>query len=138
MRQYLGHNPLGRLSVTILLMLMVVQATTGLVLAGTDLFYPPLGGWIAGKVAAPGVDPVMLVPYAPALYDAAAYAAMRSWRAPIVAIHGYVFYTLLVVAVIHLLGVVATELREGGNLVSAMLTGKKILKAPPADLEQMK
>ena len=132
-RQYLGHDPLGRLAVTLLLILMLMQAMTGLLLAGTDLFYPPLGGWIAGNVAAPGVDPATLVPYAPAMYDAAAYAEMRSWRAPVVAMHGYVFYALLVMAVIHLLGIVATEVRTGSNLVSAMVTGKKILKAPPAD-----
>ena len=47
---YLGHNPLGRLSVTAMLLLLAIQAITGLVLAGTDLFYPPSGigsrnGW---------------------------------------------------------------------------------------------
>ncbi len=41
--QYLGHNPLGRIAVTLLLFLLVTQAVTGLVLAGTDLFLPPFG-----------------------------------------------------------------------------------------------
>lgn len=132
-RQYVGHDPLGRLAVTMLLILMFMQAVSGLLLAGTDLFYPPIGSWIAGNVAAPGVDPATLVPYAPDMYDAAAYAEMRSWRAPVVAMHGYVFYAILVVAVIHLFGVVATEVRTGSNLISAMVTGKKVLKAPPAD-----
>ena len=45
--QYLGHNPLGRIAVTLLLLLLLTQAITGLVLAGTDLFYPPIGAWIA-------------------------------------------------------------------------------------------
>ena len=40
-RQYLGHNPIGRIAVTLLLLLLLSQALTGLVLAGTDLFYPP-------------------------------------------------------------------------------------------------
>src|SRR5690349_1849346 len=34
-RQYLGHNPLGRMAVTLLLLLLLVQAGTGLMLAGT-------------------------------------------------------------------------------------------------------
>ena len=34
---------------------------TGLVLAGTDLFYPPIGAWIADHIAAPNVDPTTLV-----------------------------------------------------------------------------
>ena len=60
----------------------MVQAVTGLVLAGTDLFYPPIGSWIASWVAAPGIDPATLVPYAPEMYDKAAYEAMRAFRNP--------------------------------------------------------
>ena len=130
--QYLGHNPLGRIAVTLLLVLLLTQMVTGLVLAGTDLFYPPFGGWFAGRVAAPGVDPGSLVPYSPALYDPEAYAAMRAVRAPFVRIHGYAFYALLVLAALHIAAVVATEVRGGGNLISAMFTGKKILRAPLA------
>jgi len=33
-------------------------------LAGTDLLYPPIGAWIAERIAAQGVDPAALVPYA--------------------------------------------------------------------------
>jgi cytochrome b len=131
--QYLGHNPLGRIAVTLLLMLLLTQVVTGLVLAGTDLFFPPFGAWIAGNVAAPGVDPGTLVPYAPETYDANAFAAMRAMRAPFVRIHEFTFYVLLVLVVAHVAAVVITEVRGGGNLVSAMFTGKKILRAPLAD-----
>lgn len=132
-RQYLGHNPLGRIAVTLLLLLLVVQAGTGLVLAGTDLFFPPFGSRIAAWVAAPSVDPVTLVPYAPAMYDPDAYAAMRSFRVPFVTVHEYGFYVLLAFALLHVVAVVVTELREGGNLLTAMVTGRKILSVPPAD-----
>jgi len=37
------------------------------------------------------------------------------------------------VIVIHITGVVVTELREGGGIVSAMFTGQKILDRKPAD-----
>ena len=132
-RQYIGHNPLGRIAVTLLLLMLLVQAISGLVLAGTDLFYPPIGSQIANWVAAPGVDPATLVPYAPAMYDEAAYEAMRAFRKPFITTHYYGFYVLLVFAIIHILAVVVTELREGGNLVSAMFTGKKTLSRPPSD-----
>jgi len=132
-RQYLGHNPLGRIAVTLLLFLLLVQAVTGLVLAGTDLFYPPIGWWIAGWVANPGVDPATLVPYAKEMYDEAAWEAMRAFRKPFITVHYYGFYVLLAFAVIHILAVVVTELREGGNLVSAMFSGNKVLSGPPAD-----
>ncbi len=132
-RPYLGHNPLGRIAVTLMLVLLLAQAVTGLVLAGTDLFYPPFGSFMAAWVAAPGVDPNLVVPYAPALYDADAYAAMREFRGPMVKIHYYVFYALVSFASLHIVAVVITELRGGGNLVSAMFTGKKVLVPPLAD-----
>lgn len=135
-RQYLGHNPLGRIAVTVLLLLLVTQATTGLILAGTDLFYPPVGSLIASWVAAPGVDPTTLVPYAATMYDNDAYAAMRSFRGPVITTHYYGFYVLLALAFIHIVAVVVTELREGGNLITAMFTGKKILSVPPADQKE--
>ena len=131
--QYLGHNPLGRIAVTLLLLLLVSQAVTGLVLAGTDLFYPPIGSWIAGWVAAPGIDPATLMPYAKDTYDETAYESMRGFRKPFITVHYYGFYVLLGFAFVHILAVVVTELREGGNLVSAMFSGKKILRGTPVD-----
>ncbi len=131
--QFLAHNPLGRVSITCLLLLMLIMAVTGLALAGTDLFYPPLGSWIASSVAAPGVDPATVVPYAPEMYDREAYASMRTLRAPIVRVHLYAFYALLVAIVLHIAGVVVAELRDEGNLVSAMFSGKKTLKDAPVD-----
>jgi cytochrome b len=132
-KQYVGHNPLGRIAVTLLIFLLLVQAVTGLVLAGTDLYYPPIGSWIANWIAAPGVDPATLVPYSKALYSEEAYQAMRAFRKPFITIHYYGFYTLLAFIVIHILAVVITELREGGNLVSAMFSGKKMLTRQPED-----
>ena len=36
---------------------------------------------------------------------------------------------------IHITGVIVTELREGGGIVSAMFTGRKVLdREPPDDL----
>jgi Ni/Fe-hydrogenase 1 B-type cytochrome subunit len=135
-RQYLGHNPLGRMAVSLLLLLLLTQAVTGLVLAGTDLFYPPIGGLIARGIAAPGVDPATLVPYAKEMYDGAAYDAMRAFRKPFIAIHEYNFFALIFFGVMHILAVILTEQREGGNLISAMFTGRKILSGPPPDQAQ--
>lgn len=132
-QQYLGHNPIGRLAVTILLVALAVQGVTGLILAGTDLFYPPLGAMIAERVAAPGVDPATLVPYAPELYDAGSYAAMRDLRKPVVTTHEYLFYGLLLLIFMHIVAVVLTELREGGTLISAMFTGRKLIRGRAAD-----
>lgn len=136
--QYAGHNPAGRLGVAVLFLLITVMAFTGLVLAGTDLFYPPLGHWLAQWVAAPGVDPATLKPYAPAMYDAASYESMRAFRKPFALVHLYGFYILLVVVVLHVAAVIVTELKEGGGIISAMFTGRKVLGGPPVDEERGK
>lgn len=133
--QYLGHNPIGRLSVAAMLLLMTAQAITGLVLTGTDLFYPPIGHWIAQWVAAPGVSPDSLVPYAPEMYNAAAYEAMRAFRKPIAVVHLYTFYTLTVIVILHVAAVIITELKEGGGIISAMFTGRKVISGRPVDEE---
>lgn len=133
--RYIGHNPAGRLAVALLLLLMLTQALTGLVLAGTDLFYPPFGSWVAQWVAAPDVAPDMLKPYAPEMYDTAAYESMRAVRKPIALLHLYSFYALLAVVVMHIAAVIVTELREGSSIISAMFTGRKIIGEHPADEE---
>jgi Ni/Fe-hydrogenase 1 B-type cytochrome subunit len=134
-QQYLGHNPVGRLSVSVMFLLIVVLAASGLVLSSTDLFYPPFGHWIAGWVAAPGVDPGTLVPYAPQMYDKTAFESMRTFRKPFAVVHLYGSYVLLVIVALHVAGVIVTEIREGGNLISATFTGRKIIAGRPADEE---
>ena len=134
--QYLGHNPVGRLGIAVLFLLLAIQVITGLVLAGTDLFYPPLGHWIAQWVAAPDVAPGSLVPYAPKMYDAAAYEGMRAFRKPFPLVHLYSFYVLVVVVVMHVAAVIITELREGGSIISAMITGRKIISGRPVDQDR--
>lgn len=132
---YLGHNPLGRLAVAVLLLLLASQAVTGLVLAGTDIFYPPLGSWIAHWVAAPGIAPAALLPYAPDLYDAAAWEEMRAFRKPFAVVHLYGFYALAVAIGVHVAAVIITDIRERGALISAMFTGRKVLEGTPVDGE---
>lgn len=130
---HLGHNPLGRLAIVALMIVLLSQAITGLILGGTDLYFPPFGSIIAGQVAAPGVDPATLVPNASELVDPVAYAAMREWRGPIVSLHLYAFYVLIGLVVLHVAGVVVAEVRERSGLVSAMFTGTKFIAGTPAD-----
>lgn len=132
-KHYLGHNPLGRISIVIMLVLLLVQAVTGLVLAGTDIFYPPLGSWIAEWIAPEGVDPGSLVPYAKDTYDSQAYQEMRAFRSPFLTTHLYAFYVLAAAIIVHIAAVVITEIQEGGTLVSAMFTGRKIVAGTPLD-----
>lgn len=132
---YAGHNPAGRLAVTFLFLLLLVQGVTGLVLAGTDIFYPPFGGWIAEWIAAAGVAPETLQPYAKETYDTARYEEMRALREPFITVHLYGFYVLAAMTVLHIAAVVITDIREKGNMISAMFTGRKIFRDPPRDVD---
>lgn len=132
---YLGHNPAGRLAIGLMFLLLLIQGVTGLVLAGTDIFYPPLGGWIAKWIAAPGVAPESLQPYAREMYDAGRYEEMRAFRKPFITVHLYGFYLLAVVIVLHIAAAVITDIREGGTIISAMFTGKKVIAGKPRDLD---
>jgi Ni/Fe-hydrogenase 1 B-type cytochrome subunit len=132
-QQYAGHNPAARIGITLVLLLLVIQAGAGLILAGTDLFWPPFGSWFAGWVAAPGVDPATVSPLASNTINQAAYQAMRAFRRPVVTIHLYTFFALSIVILAHLIAVIVTELYEGGSITSAMFTGRKMLNRPPRD-----
>lgn len=133
---YLGHNPLGRIAVTVLLIALTVQAVTGLVLAGTDIYYPPFGGMIAEWIAAPGVNPADILPYDRSLVDPEAYSEMRAFRGGYIQTHVNNFYIILSLVVMHIGAVVWTENRHGGSIVSAMFSGKKALKETPEDADK--
>ena len=134
-RPYIGHNPPGRLAVSALLLLLLVMATTGLIRAGTDIYYPPFGSLVAGYVAAPGTDPASLVPYDPTGTEAAKVERLKAFKGPFGLIHLYTAYTLMFLIAVHIFAVVVTEVREGGSLISAMFTGNKVLSGKPADDE---
>jgi len=135
-QHYAGHNPVARLMVSLLFALLITQATTGLILAGTDLYLPPFGHEIAEWVTGSGEDHSKLVDLQPgskAGVDPEGYKEMREFRKPFIATHVYVFYILVIAILLHITGVVVTELKEKSGLVSAMFTGKKVFKNKPVD-----
>lgn len=130
---YPGHSPLGKIGVSLLLLCMSLMAVTGLVLAGTDIYFPPLGHWVAQSIAAPGVDPASLVPYRPDLVDKAAYEAMRAWRSPFIEVHKFTFYTLLFLVPAHVTGVIIAEVSSRTSIVSAMISGRRFKRQANGD-----
>jgi len=136
--QYLGHNPLARLMVGFLFLLLATQATTGLVLAGTDLYLPPFGHEIAEWVTGSGEEHDKIKNLKPGSkddVDSEAYAEMRKFRKPFITTHVYSFYVLLVSIILHITAVVVVEVREKNGLISAMFTGNKIASKKPVDLD---
>ena len=132
---FLGHNPIARLMVALLFLLLSVQAISGLVLAGTDVYMPPFGNTIKEWIATDSTTIESVKPYSKTGVDEAAYKEMRDFRKPFITTHYYVFYILLAAIFLHLMGVVVTELKERNGLVSAMFTGKKVFVEKPFDAD---
>src|SRR5690606_27152387 len=116
-------------------LLLVVQGSTGLILAGTDVFMPPFGGAVREWVAGDTHEPALVRPYAPETVNADAWSEMRAFRAPVIDVHEFNFYIVLLLIGIHIAAAVVTEFREGGTVISAMFTGTKIHDGVPVDLD---
>ncbi|OIO61465.1 MAG: cytochrome B [Alphaproteobacteria bacterium CG_4_10_14_0_2_um_filter_63_37] len=135
--QYAGHNPMGKLMVAALFLVLFGMASTGLVLAGTDLYLPPYGGHFAAWVT--GGDPSLLAHLAPGSKEYVVptlYDEMRNFRKPFVEFHEEAFWVLLGLVAVHVGAVVVTEIRERSNLISAMFTGRKVLRGKPVDADK--
>lgn len=130
---YKGHNPAGKLMVFALLSLMLIQMISGLVIAGTDIYYPPFGKYFAESIAADKQNIEAIQPYSKVNVDEAAYKEMRAIRTPFITAHVYAFYGLIFLIPLHILGVIIAERRERTALVSAMITGYKHLPKDYSD-----
>jgi len=133
---YAGHNPIAKLMVSLLFAFLITQATTGLILAGTDLYLPPFGHEIAEWVMGSGEDHSKLSDLKPGSkegVDPEGYKEMREFRKPFITVHVYVFYMLVIAILLHIIAVIVTELKEKSGLVSAMFTGKKVFNKNPID-----
>jgi len=124
---YKGHNPAGKIMVFALLTLMSIQMVSGLVIAGTDIYYPPFGGYFAQSIAVDKDNMSSIKPYSKVNVDEKAYKAMREIRKPFITAHVYAFYGLIFLIPLHILGVIVAERRERSALVSAMFNGYKYL-----------
>jgi len=131
--QYIGHNPLGRLAVSFILLLLIIMMVSGLVRAGTDIYYPPFGSLVVDYIAEPGVDTDNILPYVAAGTDQDKVSSLKAFKRPFGKVHLYSSYVLMFMIVLHIFFVVRAEVKEGGSLISAMFTGKKILTKKPVD-----
>jgi len=132
---YKGHNPAAKVMITLLFIALITQAITGLVLAGTDIYYPPFGQTIKEWVVEDVNKIELLKAYSKENINKEKYAEMRDFRKPFITIHLYCFYILLIFIVLHISAIVITEIRERSGLISAMFTGRKVFPKKPVDTE---
>ena len=122
--------------VAFLFLLLSTQAITGLVLAGTDIYFPPFGQSISEWIAEDKDKLDEIKPYSKINVNPDSYKEMRDFRKPFITTHLYVFYTLLAAISLHIIGVVVSELKEKTGLISAMFTGIKTSSKTPVDNDE--
>ena len=99
-RYYLGHNPLGGVSVILMLASLLLQASTGL-FANDDIFTEgPLAKYVSGATSS-----------------------------LLTTIHRYNFYVLASLIAIHIAAVLFYLIVKRENLIGAMFTGRKRIPA---------
>jgi cytochrome b len=127
--RYLGHNPLGSVAVVLMMTLMTVLAVTGLILSEFGAVYVQVREWLSALgLGGPNVSSTLASPDGEQLR-----LELRALRWQVLSVHRYAFFALAAVVVVHVVAVVATEVREGGALISAMITGHKVLDGDPLD-----
>ncbi len=135
-QQYIGHNPAGKLSILLMYLVLVVMAGTGLVRAGTDIYFPPFGAVAASYVAEAGVDPSQIRPYDETGVNPEKYKALKTFKKPIGTVHIYLSYFLMFIVLLHVAAVVKAELSGSHGMASAMLSGRKRIAVTPEDADK--
>jgi Ni/Fe-hydrogenase 1 B-type cytochrome subunit len=131
---FIGHNPWGRLSILFFMILLISMMTTGLIRAGTDIYYPPFGDFAAQYVAAEGVSFSQIRPYDETGTDATKLAELQEIKRPFGTIHIYGAYVLWLLVLVHIVAVIRADADGQGTLISSMFSGKKYLPREPEDL----
>ncbi len=98
-RRYLGHNPAGGAMVVLLLISLVLTATSGIFLLGAEDHSGPFASFFQGG----------------------AYF----WAEALEEVHEFFANLTLLLVVVHIAGVVVESMIHHENLVKAMLTGLK-------------
>ncbi|QYJ69899.1 cytochrome b/b6 domain-containing protein [Shewanella sp. FJAT-51649] len=131
--QYLGHNPKGKFAVLAIMLLLVTIMITGLIRAGTDIYYPPLGSTVQSYLAAADVEPNSLKPYDATGVDTDKANAIKPMKGLAGEVHVYAVYLLMLLIVLHVFAVIYTEVKRQPGIISAMFSGKKLIQGQPKD-----
>lgn len=98
-RRYIGHNPAGGAMVILLMLSLLITATSGMLLFGAEEQAGPVAHWFAQSGSA--------------------------WADPLEDVHEFFANLTLLLVIIHVGGVIVESLIHRENLVSAMISGFK-------------
>lgn len=127
--RHIGHNPAGAAMIVALLISLAGTAGTGMALLAVEKGEGPLAGIIADDAPAAITDQASRrIGYDDDDHDEreehGEYGESEAGET-IEGLHSAFVYLTLVLAGLHVMGVVASSLAHGENLVRAMITGRK-------------
>lgn len=131
--QYVGHNPVGKLAVLIIMLTLTLILMTGLFRAGTDIYYPPFGNTVAAYLAEDGVDAVSIKPYDETGVNKHKLDEIKPYKGFAGTVHLYAVYFLLVLILLHVIAVIHAERKHQPGIISAMFSGEKRITGPTQD-----
>lgn len=107
--RFAGHSPLSRTIAGLLYLAFALNATTGIIRAGTDVYFPPLGPLVQRYVAHEGVAPSAITPGDDANVDRKRYAQVGRAKIPFGKVHIYGAFFIAGLALVHAVGAATTE-----------------------------
>ena len=125
-----GENAAGGYGITPVIAREFFDAGVDIITTGNHVWdQRELIGYIASEPRL--IRPLNLAPGTPGR----GMAEMRTVRSPIVEVHEFNFFVLLALIAIHVAAAIWAEFREGGAIITAMFTGRKIHEGEPVDAE---
>jgi len=119
--KYNGHTPETKIYATLMYFIIIIIVLTGLVRAGTDIYFPPFGKMAAEYVVRSGEDPKEIKPYDKQLVDEVKYEKLGNFKNPFGKIHLYSFYFFALLIILHVRSAVRAQLRGEAMMGSIFL-----------------
>lgn len=107
--KFAGRSPLSRMLAGLLFAAIFINALTGLVRAGTDVYFPPFGPFVQQYLAADGVRPAEVRPGDYSTIDAAKLKIVNRLKIPFGKIHIYGAFFIATLTLFHAIGAALTE-----------------------------
>jgi len=120
--KYKGHTPETKMFAFLVYILLLVIVLTGLVRAGTDIYFPPFGKMVSEYVVKQGENPKDIKPYDKQYVDEAKFEKVDKFKKPFGKIHLYSFYILCILIVLHIRGAFQAH-KRGEGVMSPIFFG---------------
>lgn len=107
--KFAGRSPFSRTIAALIYVALAANAATGMVRAGTDLYFPPFGPFVRGYVAKDGADAALVRPFERTHVDEKRFSAVSRSKIPFGRAHIYGGFLIVFIALVHGVGVLSTE-----------------------------